>query len=69
MEQVLQARHSVRAYTAQAIAADKAHAILHAANRAPSAGNLQAYEISVVTSRAGHLQHVSRRLEIGGSMR
>lgn len=49
--EVLQARHSVRAYTAQAIEPGKVQAILDAANRAPSAGNKQAYEIFAVTSR------------------
>ncbi|MCI0475374.1 MAG: nitroreductase family protein [Anaerolineales bacterium] len=49
--EVLQARHSVRAYTAQAIEPGTVQAILDAANRAPSAGNKQAYEIFAVTSR------------------
>jgi nitroreductase len=49
--QVVHKRQSVRAYTAQAIEPDKVQAILDAANRAPSAGNRQAYEIFAVTSR------------------
>jgi nitroreductase len=39
----------MRAYTAQPLADEQLHAILAAANRAPSAGNRQAYEIYVVT--------------------
>ena len=49
--EAIQKRQSVRAYTAQAIEPTKVQAILDAANRAPSAGNKQAYEIFVVTSR------------------
>lgn len=49
--EVIQKRQSVRAYTAQAIEPDKVQAILDAANRAPSAGNRQAYEIFAATSR------------------
>ena len=50
--EVLKTRHSVRAYTAQSIESEKVQTILDAANRAPSAGNKQAYEIFAVTSRA-----------------
>ncbi len=49
---VLHTRHSIRAFTAQPIEAEQQRAILDAANRAPSAGNLQAYEIYAVTNRA-----------------
>ena len=49
--EAIQKRQSIRAYTAQAIEPTKVQAILHAANRAPSAGNKQAYEIFAVTSR------------------
>ena len=41
-------RHSIRSFTAQAVEAAKLEKILEAANAAPSAGNLQAYEIYVV---------------------
>jgi len=44
-------RHSIRAFTAQAIESEKIQAILDAANAAPSAGNLQGYEIFAVTKR------------------
>lgn len=44
-------RHSIRAFTPQAIAPEKLQAILDAANAAPSAGNLQGYEIIAVTNR------------------
>jgi nitroreductase len=49
----LRARHSIRAFTAQAIESADIDAILDAANAAPSAGNLQGYEIFAVTNRAG----------------
>lgn len=49
--EVLQARHSVRTFAAQPVEPEKFRAILEAANRAPSAGNLQAYEIYAVTRR------------------
>jgi nitroreductase len=42
-------RRSVRAFSAAVVEADKVRRILEAANLAPSAGNLQAYEIYVVT--------------------
>jgi len=45
-------RRSVRAFTATPIETGKLQAILEAATRAPSAGNLQAYEIYAATSRA-----------------
>lgn len=48
---VIRARHSIRAYTSQSIEQEKISAILDAANRAPSAGNKQAYEIFAVTNR------------------
>lgn len=49
--EVVRSRHSIRAFTAKPVEAEKLHAILEAADRAPSAGNLQAYEIYVVTHR------------------
>ncbi len=48
---VVRARHSIRAYTAQPVEPEKLQMILDAANRAPSAGNLQAYEIYAVMDR------------------
>jgi nitroreductase len=50
--QTVQSRHSIRAFTSRPVGQDHLRAILDAANRAPSAGNLQAYEIYLVTSRA-----------------
>jgi nitroreductase len=41
-------RHSMRKYTGTPIEDDKLHKILETANKAPSAGNLQGYEIYVV---------------------
>lgn len=45
---VIEGRHSVRAYTDGPIPADKLQRILEAINRAPSAGNRQAYEVYLV---------------------
>lgn len=42
---VLKSRHSIRAFAAMLVENEKLQAILNAANRAPSAGNLQSYEI------------------------
>ena len=47
--EVLKRRRSTRAYAAKPVEAEKLHKILAAANAAPSAGNLQAYEIYHVT--------------------
>jgi len=46
---VITERHSTRAFTKQPVEEEKAQKILEAANRAPSAGNLQGYEIYRVT--------------------
>ncbi len=45
-------RRSVRVYAAQPVEDEKINSILTAANQAPSAGNLQAYEIYLVRSPA-----------------
>jgi hypothetical protein len=45
----VKSRHSIRAFAATPIDDDTLQAILEAANWAPSAGNLQAYEIYMVT--------------------
>jgi nitroreductase len=47
--QVLKERQSIREFAPNAIEDGDLEEILRAANRAPSAGNLQAYEIYVVT--------------------
>ncbi len=47
---VVLARRSVRAFDDRPIETAHLHAILNAVNQAPSAGNLQAYEIYQVTS-------------------
>ena len=49
---LMQNRRSVRAYLPKAVDQQRLDAILEAANRAPSAGNLQSYEICVVTRRS-----------------
>jgi nitroreductase len=46
--ELVKARRSVRAFTDKPIEAEKFQQILEAANCAPSAGNLQSYEIYVV---------------------
>ena len=50
--ELVKARRSVRTYEPQAVEEDKLEQILEAANRAPSAGNLQAYVILVVRDGA-----------------
>ena len=44
---VIQTRHSVRAYRPDGIDTEKLNKILDCANQAPSAGNLQAYDIYI----------------------
>jgi nitroreductase len=48
--EVIRNRHSIRTFIDQPVEADKLQQILETANLAPSAGNLQAYEIYVVTN-------------------
>jgi len=48
--EVIRNRHSIRTFTDQPVEAEKLQQILETANLAPSAGNLQAYEIYVVTN-------------------
>jgi nitroreductase len=45
----IELRRSIRGFTSQPVEAEKLQKILEAANLAPSAGNLQSYEIYVVT--------------------
>jgi nitroreductase len=45
---VVKGRHSVRAYKKKSVEEEKLQKILEAANSAPSAGNLQGYEIAVI---------------------
>jgi nitroreductase len=61
--ETIKARQSVRAYQAKEIESDKLKAILTAANEAPSAGNLQAYEIHLV--RDGKTKHALARAALG----
>jgi nitroreductase len=49
--QLIDARHSMRTYLETPLEEEKLRQILAAANRAPSAGNLQAYEIYVVRKK------------------
>jgi nitroreductase len=53
----LQARHSVRAYADAPVEEDKLVKLLEALNLAPSAGNLQAFEVYVIT-------HADQRSEL-----
>ena len=46
--EVVHKRQSIRKFTEQSVEEDMLHQILEAVNRAPSAGNLQAYRIFVV---------------------
>lgn len=46
--EVVKRRQSVRAYASADVGSEELRQILEASNRAPSAGNLQAYEIVVV---------------------
>jgi len=46
---LIHARQSVRAYQPTPVPEDKLQALLEAANRAPSAGNFQAFEIYIVS--------------------
>jgi len=49
--ETVQARHSIRNFATKRVEPEKLQIILETANRAPSAGNLQAYEIYAVTRR------------------
>jgi nitroreductase len=49
--EVVTNRHSIRLYENQELENEKLKKILECANQAPSAGNLQGYEIFVVTSK------------------
>ena len=46
--EVIQKRRSVRVFSSQPVAEEHLQQILQAANQAPSAGNLQAYEIYLI---------------------
>ena len=50
--ELIDARRSIRAFKPQPVEEDKLTRILQAANRAPSAGNLQAYTIVIVRDEA-----------------
>jgi len=48
---ILQERYSVRSFKSQVIEEEKIKALLEAANSAPSAGNLQAFRIYMITNK------------------
>lgn len=50
--EAINARQSIRAYQSKAVEPEKLEIILSAANRAPSAGNLQAYQIYIVREQS-----------------
>ena len=50
--EVLAKRRSIRSYTPQPVEEDKLRCIFVAANMAPSAGNLQSYQVRVVRDQA-----------------
>jgi len=47
--ELIHKRHSIRAFSSRDVELEKIHRILEASNLAPSAGNLQAYKIYVIT--------------------
>ena len=49
--EIIQKRRSVRRFQAKEVEPEKLRQILQAANQAPSAGNLQAYDIVLVRKR------------------
>ncbi|MGA2267274.1 MAG: nitroreductase family protein [Bryobacteraceae bacterium] len=49
--EVIERRHSVRAFTPRPVEVEKVTRVLEAANAAPSAGNLQGYEIFRVAGK------------------
>ena len=50
--EVIETRQSIRAFQDKPIEPEKIQQILETINRAPSAGNLQGYEVYLVTNRA-----------------
>lgn len=50
LSELIHARRSVRAYQERPVEVEKVETLLNLINRAPSAGNLQAYEIYQVTA-------------------
>ncbi len=50
--ELIEERHSIRAFEDREVERDKLDAVLQAARRAPTAGNLQAYRVAVVRSPA-----------------
>jgi nitroreductase len=50
--EVIESRHSIREYSAQAVSDEALQKIFETINRAPSAGNLQAFEVYVVRREA-----------------
>lgn len=53
---VIRSRHSIRGYAERDVSEEHLRAVLEAMNRAPSAGDLQAYEVVLVRDRQRRLQ-------------
>jgi nitroreductase len=62
-QELIAARRSTRVFADRALEEEKLRGILEAANRAPSAGNLQAYEIYVARSSKRKSQLARAALE------
>ena len=52
--ELIKSRHSIRAFERREVEDEKLTAVLEAARAAPSAGNLQAYEILVIRDYTAH---------------
>ncbi|MCK5373830.1 MAG: nitroreductase family protein, partial [Alphaproteobacteria bacterium] len=59
----LNARHSIRAYAGTPVEDEKLDRIFEAINQAPSAGNLQAFEVYLVTSGDDRAELANAALE------
>ncbi|MBN1440562.1 MAG: nitroreductase family protein [Anaerolineales bacterium] len=57
--EVVRTRRSIRRFDERAVEEEKLHAVLEAANRAPSAGNVQAYEIYLAKTQAARARLAS----------
>ncbi len=62
---VIEKRQSVRKYAAKPVEQHKLDVILAAANRAPSAGNFQSYEIYVIRSKEGRAKLAAATFDQG----
>jgi len=63
--ELIEERHSVRAFEERAVERVVLESILQAAGRAPSAGNLQAYKVALVRARSVRRRLASAALDQG----